>query len=113
MVGLQTLNLAIGVRVPASQPIKSNTLGPGELLRPGAPGAQTSCLQTLHKEVNSKRKSRQDVCAPSLKLRDEIRESACIKRAHPGRVIEPIQELSYGISVGIRRDERAAFRVCR
>jgi hypothetical protein len=26
MVGLQTLNLAIGVRVPASQPIKSNKL---------------------------------------------------------------------------------------
>lgn len=26
MVGLQTLNLAIGVRVPASQPKTSNTL---------------------------------------------------------------------------------------
>ena len=26
MVGLQTLNLAIGVRVPASQPTKSNKL---------------------------------------------------------------------------------------
>jgi hypothetical protein len=26
MVGLQTLDLAIGVRVPASQPIKSNQI---------------------------------------------------------------------------------------
>ena len=34
MVGLQTLDLAIGVRVPASQPNKSNNYGRRKLGRP-------------------------------------------------------------------------------
>ena len=34
MVGLQTLDLAIGVRVPASQPKESNTYGRLNLSRP-------------------------------------------------------------------------------
>ena len=42
MVGLQTLDLAIGVRVPASQPDQIPTTY--------EPGAQTSCLQTLSEE---------------------------------------------------------------